>query len=146
MADDRRIALQEASKMNPCRPLSASATLALAIGATGLALFAGSPACAQDMPHVDAVGAYNHANVMTRPRTADKDAAGPEPEAENPRQTSVARNEAGGTISQRHLDRIVSDLRVEYHDRVARDGKASADAWLARSVDALKRRYTAVED
>ena len=92
----------------------------------------GAGAIAQDIPHIDAVGAYNHANVMARPREA--------PRAPEPAQEQTARKE----ISQEEMDRIVEDLSAGYRERLKRDGKEVADAWLERQAARLEEQYTTV--
>lgn len=109
----------------------------LAAGMIGLGA-AAPGASAQDAPLVDAVGAYHHANVMTRPRHDDG--------AEPARQAPDSGQTPQGTLSRQQFDDLVTGLRAEYGRRVDRDGKASADAWLRRAVAGLKERYTHVAD
>lgn len=133
--------------MNPCRPVSTGplgTLLACAIGAAGVVAAASTHG--QDMPYVDAVGAYHHANVMTPPREAGKDTSERRGDPRRIAHAAAAGADAGGAIPRAKFDAIVSDLRLEYHERVTRDGKVSADAWLERSVGALKRRHTTIED
>lgn len=116
-----------------------------ASGIAGVAMSLGmcAPAWSQDItPPIDAVGAYNHANVMTR--------RGKAADAQQARGRESSRQSAGqadgGTISRAAFDSIVADLRSEYNQRVARDGTPAADAWLQRNVAELKRRYTHIQD
>lgn len=115
-------------------------TVAMAT-AIAVAMFGHAPvAAAQDAPLIDAVGAYNHANVMNRPRT---DEGKPVKGTQGQGRTI---SDAGGAIPRARFDAIVADLRTQYRQRVDRDGKASADAWLKREVETLRQRYTTIED
>lgn len=100
--------------------------------ALGTALLCVAPdALSQDAPMVDAVGAYHHAHVMGhRDRT---DAA----RAKKPQQ---------GALTRRQLQALTASLRVEYGQRVRRDGKPAADRWLNARVAQLKARYTHTSD
>lgn len=126
--------------MNPYRPIPSAALLPLAMAVAACVVLANGTTHAQDVPYVDAVGAYNHANVMTRPESA---AAGTDAKADG---RNRADGKDGGTISRARFDAIVSDLRSEYHQRSQRDGKPAADAWLKREVAELRQRYTTVQD
>lgn len=90
----------------------------------------GAGVFAQDLPHIDAVGAYNHANVMSHPRNA----------ARAPEAVQSVRKE----ISQDEMDRLVDELRAGYRLRLERDGKVVADAWLERQAARLKEQYTTI--
>ncbi len=126
--------------MRPCQSLQGNVGRALAVTAMIAIALGVSPAVAQDAPLIDAVGAYNHANVMNRPRTDDgKPAAKGETQGKKPAN-------AGATISKVRFDAIVADLRSQYRHRVDRDGKPDADLWLKREVAALRQRYTTIED
>lgn len=116
------------------RPLAVVAVVACVVQAAGAAH-------AQDVPYVDAVGAYNHANVMTRPEPAERG----EPDARTGGRNLAGEN-GDGTISRARFDAIVAGLRSEYHQRSQRDGKPAADAWLKREVAGLRQRYTNVQD
>ena len=126
--------------MRPCHSPLGNAIRALAV----IAMIATAPAIvpvfAQDAPLIDAVGAYNHANVMNRPRTDDS-----KPAAKGEAQGKQLAD-AGTTISKARFEAIVADLRSQYRHRVDRDGKPDADLWLKREVAALKQRYTTIED
>lgn len=128
--------------MTPSRSTLHGITVAVFAGAA-LSLGTSALAWPQDMaPPIDAVGAYNHANVMARPRVSDGKQRARTPLL-SPQPIS---QEEGGTISKSAFDVIVADLRSEYHRRVARDGTPAADVWLRRNVAELKQRYTRIED
>lgn len=84
---------------------------------------------AQDMPMVDAVGAYNHANVMQH-RGEQKRAPAP----------------AAGSLTRRQFDALTARLRTEHAQRVKRDGRPAADRWLRARVAQLRARYTHIRD
>lgn len=111
-------------------------TMRTLLQAAGLScwLSLGAGAMAQDIPHIDAVGAYNHANVMARPNHAPR---GPEAEA-------TEEDAASGELSQEEMDRIVEGLQAGYRKRLERDGKVVADAWLERQAARLKEQYTTI--
>lgn len=111
-------------------PMRSWHTLLQGIGFSCL-LTLGAGSTAQDIPHIDAVGAYNHANVMSRPREASR-ASGPE--------QSVRKE-----ISQEEMGRLVEGLSAGYRERLVRDGKVVADAWLERQAARLKEQYTTIK-
>ena len=85
---------------------------------------------------VDAVGAYHQANVM-RHRGDDQD--------RNERTRERRKPTEPGTISQQDFDRLMADLRLEYRQRVMRDGQTQADTWLRSRVAELRNRYRRIE-
>ena len=91
---------------------------------------------AQEAPMVDAVGAYHHANVMRHHGERQEG-------NERPRQGRTPVE--SGTISQQDFDRLMADLRLEYRQRVVRDGQAQADTWLRSRVAELRNRYRRIE-
>lgn len=120
-------------RSNPLPTLRAATLLA--------ALLAGALPSALATPPIDAVGAYNHANVMTRPR-GDGDSTRPQEKIPD-RQAATGED---GSLSRSQFDALVADLRREYHERVSRDGRAAADAWLRRHIALLEQRYIRIED
>lgn len=100
-------------------------------GLGAVLLFAAPAGLAQDTPMIDAVGAYQQAQVMRH-----RDATAPAPAAKPP----------AGALSRRQLDALTAALRKEYGQRVQRDGKPAADRWLSARVARLKARYTHTSD
>ncbi len=90
----------------------------------------------QEAPMVDAVGAYHQANVM---RHRGEQREGDE------RTRQDRKPVESGTISQQDFDRLMADLRLEYRQRVVRDGQIQADTWLRSRVAELRNRYRRIE-
>lgn len=80
---------------------------------------------------VDAVGAYHHAQVMQH---------------RDQSQASRTKKPQQGALTRRQLEALTAKLRVEYGQRVRRDGKPAADRWLNARIAQLKTRYTHTSD
>lgn len=106
-----------------------------ALGLT-LALVA-PPAAAQDMPVIDAVGAYNHAQVMRhRDGGDDKKRAKPPQQANQTESEGHRRFMALSPESRRAL----LGLKPELDRRTRVDGTASANRWFETQVAEAERR------
>lgn len=54
--------------------------------------------------------------------------------------TPQASDDAAVAAYRARLQREIAEVKVEYDRRLARDGKASADAWLAEAAREMGRR------
>ncbi|MGH6610626.1 MAG: hypothetical protein ACRECQ_10235 [Burkholderiaceae bacterium] len=98
-----------------------------------LCFVAVAPVDAQE-GYVDAVGAYNRANVMTRPHVKS---TGKRPED--------ASRQAGSRSDKTFTKEQMALLQDEYDRRVMRNGKNETNAWLARRLNELSKQYRYVE-
>lgn len=102
---------------------SSAAALALGVIIT--------PATAQDIPMIDAVGAYNHSQVM-RPRDGAEDER---PKAPDPQSVGHDRIMALSPESRKAL----LALKPEMDRRTRVDGAASANRWFESKVVEAER-------
>lgn len=101
----------------------------LAITALAIAL----PASGQDIPMIDAVGAYNHSQVMRHRDGTTEKKRQPSP---NPQELGHRRIMALSPESRKAL----IALKPELDRRTKRDGEAVANRWFEAKVAEAERR------